>query len=208
MTRPRARKRTAAELHGRSLSCVGAVRRSANAPSPPTRPHASLSCSPSVATGGAFGSIDQGRVSVIVAAIGVLRSRVSPVSSRPTAEPPPVEPFLQARRATDDVPTRCSPTASSFKGAPSPPRRPRAGAAAAPRVLLRLRGHPAHAPAAALSHTSPRHRVRSSARQASIPGAILGFSSSCGRRCAPRGRTGSMRGAGSQRAFFPACSHL
>ena len=157
------------------------------------------------ATGRAFGSIDQGRVSVIVAAIGVLRSRVSPVSSRPTAEPPPVEPFLQARRATDDVSTRCSPTASSFKGAPSPPRRPRAGAAAAPRVLLRLRGHPAHAPAAALSHTSPRHRVRSSALQASIPGAIFGFSSSCGRRCAPRGRTGSMRGAGSRRAFFSPC---
>ena len=36
------------------------------------------------ATGRAFGSIDQGQVSVIVAAIGALRSRVSPASPRPT----------------------------------------------------------------------------------------------------------------------------
>ena len=115
------------------------------------------------ATGRRFGASDQGRVSLIATTAGALRSRACPASSRPTADSAPVEPSLQARRATDDVPTRCWSTARSPKGAPSPLRRPRAFAMPAPRVLLRLRGHLSpHACCGRLTHltSAPRANLR------------------------------------------------
>jgi hypothetical protein len=115
------------------------------------------------ATGRRFGASDQGRVSLVAATAGALRSRACPVSPRPTADSAPVEPSLQARRTADDVPTRCWSTASSPKGTPSPPHRPRAFAMPAPRVLLRLRGHLSpHACCGRLTHltSAPRANLR------------------------------------------------
>jgi hypothetical protein len=205
MTRPHARKRTAAELHGCSLSRVGAVRPSANAPSPPTRSHASLSCSPSVRPAGAsepaikaaFPSSPRRLVRsaralarsphvpllILLPSSPLCRRGAPPTTCRRAAGRRQARPKVRPRHRTARAPLQC-------------PRRAFCCASA---------GISAHTPVAAVSHTSPRHRVRTSARQATIPFTILGFSSSCARRCAPRGRTGSMRGAGSRRAFFSPC---